>query len=167
MSFKESILEEKTRGSPNAWQPAGHSSCRLALPPVNVPRSWFFPWGFTLFFLLRQSPRRKRFSCTCISFFYSHHSLSSSTSRPLVITDTHFLSLLFGPLPQSDRALSVTFAILLLHTLWLLVSGGLSLRASTTPIISSFGCNVPLLPCCLCDQAACLDLAFNSQPAPL
>lgn len=67
--------------------------------PWMFPEAGSFPGVSPFFFLFRQSPRRKRFSCTCISFFYSHHSLSSSTSRPPVITDPHFLSLLLGPCP--------------------------------------------------------------------
>lgn len=119
MSFKESTLEEKTEGS---WtQDSQLGTIPATSPPVNVPQSCFLPQAFTLYFLLRQSPKRTRFSCTHISFYYSHHSLSPSISSPFVITDPHFcflsLSLARAPVCQ---ALGVTFAMWLLHTHWLL-----------------------------------------------
>lgn len=119
VSFKESTLEEKTEGS--RTQNSHLGTVPATSPPVNVPWSWFLPQAFTLYFLLRQSPKRKRFSCTHISFYYSHHSLSSSISSPFVITDPHFcfLSLSLAPAPVC-QALGVTFAVRLLHILWLL-----------------------------------------------
>lgn len=138
--------------------------CAVLLEAGSLSKVWPF--------LLNQSPKSKRYSCTCMSFSYSCLSLSSSTSSLFV---TCLLLPLFSPysdifhLPSpctvrlnSDGAPGLSSEGRLINC-WL--SGSSCMRASTIPVTSFFQYNVPLALHCLHDQITCPHLSFNTHSA--